>query len=188
MGLWYPKWDPKNSGCLAGTGGGWEGNSGYLNVSSARHDGEPTRKVGECDLCGRATRGTARSIRARAGVRRALVRIPGQGWSLEETKTRRSRVVALPEMTMCMTGILGGSWALSEFRPMEDVPTGVKLTSYAGESSDLTPTQLQDYVSLVESGELKLKLGPNFPFEKLREAHTTMDENRAHGKMVMEVV
>ena len=20
MGLWYPKWDPKNSGCLAGTG------------------------------------------------------------------------------------------------------------------------------------------------------------------------
>ena len=33
-------------------------------------------------------------------VRRALVRISGQGWSLEETKTRRSRVVALPEMTI----------------------------------------------------------------------------------------
>ena len=33
---------------------------------------------------------------------------------------------------VCMTGILGGSWVLSEFRPMEDVPTGVKLTSYAG--------------------------------------------------------
>ena len=89
---------------------------------------------------------------------------------------------------VCMTGILGGSWALSEFRPMEDVPTGVKLTSYAGESSDLTPAQLQDYVSLVESGELGLKLGPNFPFDKLQEAHTTMDENRAYGKVVMEVV
>ena len=71
---------------------------------------------------------------------------------------------------------------------MEDLPTGVKLTSYAGESSDLTPAQLQDYVSLVESGELKLKLEPAFPFKKLHEAHTTMDENRAHGKMVMEVV
>lgn len=89
---------------------------------------------------------------------------------------------------VCMTGILGGGWVLSEFRPMADVPTGVKLTSYAGESSDITPAQLQEYVSLVESGELKLKLGPTFPFEKLQEAHTTMDENRAGGKIVIEVV
>ena len=58
---------------------------------------------------------------------------------------------------VCMTGILGGEWILPEFSPMADVPTGVKLTSYAGESSDLTPAQLQDYVSLVESGELKPK-------------------------------
>ena len=86
-----------------------------------------------------------------------------------------------------MTGILGGEWALADFRPMEDVPTGVKLTTYAGESSDITAAQLQDYVSLVESGELDLKLGPSFPFEKLQEAHHTMDENRAGGKMVMEV-
>ena len=71
---------------------------------------------------------------------------------------------------------------------MADVPTGVKLTSYAGESCDITPAQLQAYVSLVESGGLKLKLGPNFPFAKLREAHTTMDENKAGGKIVIEVV
>jgi NADPH:quinone reductase-like Zn-dependent oxidoreductase len=94
--------------------------------------------------------------------------------------TRRGGIV-------CMTGILGGEWVLPEFRPMGDVPTGVKLTSYAGESSDLTPAQLQEYVSLVESGELKLKLGPSFPFEKLPQAHTTMDENTAQGKIVMEV-
>ena len=89
---------------------------------------------------------------------------------------------------VCMTGILGGEWILPEFSPMADVPTGVKLTSYAGESSDLTPAQLQDYVSLVESGEFKPKLGPSFPFEKLREAHTTMDKNMASGKIVMEIV
>ncbi len=89
---------------------------------------------------------------------------------------------------VCMTGILGGEWVLPEFHPMGDVPTGVKLTSYAGESSDLTPAQLQDYVSLVESGELKPKLGPSFPFEKLREAHITMDKNMASGKIVMEIV
>jgi NADPH:quinone reductase-like Zn-dependent oxidoreductase len=95
--------------------------------------------------------------------------------------TRRGGIV-------CMTGILGGKWVLSEFRPMGDVPTGVKLTSYSGESSDITCEQLQRYVGLVESGELPLKLGPSFPFERLQEAHTMMDENRANGKIVMEVV
>jgi NADPH:quinone reductase len=89
---------------------------------------------------------------------------------------------------VCMTGILGGQWSLPEFHPMGDVPTGVKLTSYSGEASDITRAQLQHYVSLVESGELTLKLGPSFGFEMLREAHTLMDENRANGKIVMEVV
>jgi NADPH:quinone reductase len=88
---------------------------------------------------------------------------------------------------VCMTGILGGQWSLPEFHPMGDVPTGVKLTSYSGEASDITRAQLQRYVSLVESGELALKLGPSFGFEMLREAHTLMDENRANGKMVIEV-
>jgi NADPH:quinone reductase-like Zn-dependent oxidoreductase len=88
---------------------------------------------------------------------------------------------------VCMTGILGGSWVLTDFHPMGDIPTGVKLTSYSGEASDITCAQLQRYVSLVESGELILKLGPSFHFAKLREAHAMMDQNRANGKIVIEV-
>jgi hypothetical protein len=61
---------------------------------------------------------------------------------------------------VCMTGILGGQWTLAEFHPMDDVPTGVKLTSYSGEASDISVDQLQHYVSLVETGELRLKTGP----------------------------
>ena len=87
---------------------------------------------------------------------------------------------------VCMTGILGGSWTLENFHPMGDIPTGVKLTSYSGEASDITHSQLQRYISLVESGSLTLKLGPSFPFERLREAHVMMDDNRANGKMVIE--
>lgn len=89
---------------------------------------------------------------------------------------------------VCMTGMLGGQWVLPEFHPMGDVPTGVKLTSYSGEASDITGEQLQQYVALVESGALPLKLGPCFPFERLRDAHTLMDQNQANGKMVVEVV
>jgi len=94
--------------------------------------------------------------------------------------TRRGGIV-------CMTGILGGEWTLSEFHPMGDVPTGVKLTSYSGEASDISAEQLQRYVSLVESGELALKTGPKFKFDQLREAHELMDSNLANGKIVIEV-
>jgi NADPH:quinone reductase-like Zn-dependent oxidoreductase len=95
--------------------------------------------------------------------------------------TRRGGIV-------CMTGMLGGQWVLPEFHPMGDVPTGVKLTSYSGESGDIDVAQLQEYVELVESGALQVKLGPVYPFERLPEAHRLMDENRANGKIVVEVV
>jgi NADPH:quinone reductase-like Zn-dependent oxidoreductase len=95
--------------------------------------------------------------------------------------TRRGGIV-------CMTGILGGKWTLSEFHPMGDVPTGVKLTSYSGEASDISTEQLQHYVSLVESGELRLKVGPRFEFDGLPEAHAMMDDNLANGKIVINLV
>lgn len=94
--------------------------------------------------------------------------------------TRRGGIV-------CMTGILGGEWTLPEFHPMGDVPTGVKLTSYSGGASDISVEQLQHYVSLVEFGELVLKLGPTIEFDRLREAHELMDRNEANGKIVIEL-
>lgn len=86
---------------------------------------------------------------------------------------------------VCMTGMLGGAWVLDRFHPMGDVPTAVKLTSYSGETADLTPEQLQTYVDLVATDKLEVKTGPVFKFEELVEAHTLMDENRAGGKIVV---
>ena len=84
-----------------------------------------------------------------------------------------------------MTGILGGKWVLDNFHPMGDIPTAVKLTSYSGEAADLTSTQLQDYIGLVENGELEVKTGPVFDFEELVEAPKLMDANQAGGKIVV---
>ena len=86
---------------------------------------------------------------------------------------------------VCMTGILGGKWSLDNFHPMSDIPTGVKLTSYSGEASDLKADQLQSYLDLVARGELVVKTGPVFPFEKLVDAHKLMDLNKAGGKIVV---
>ena len=86
---------------------------------------------------------------------------------------------------VCMTGILGGKWVLDDFHPMGDIPTAVKLTSYSGEAADLTHQQLQDYIDLVEKGELEVKTGPVFEFEELVAAHKLMDVNQAGGKIVV---
>jgi NADPH:quinone reductase len=85
----------------------------------------------------------------------------------------------------CMTGILGGEWEFKAFRPMGDIPTAVKLTSYSGEAADITAEEMQRYISLVEEGKLKLSIGRVFPFENLVEAHKLMDANKANGKIVI---
>jgi NADPH2:quinone reductase len=88
---------------------------------------------------------------------------------------------------VCMTGILGGAWSLDGFKPMDDIPTGVRLTSYSGRSDDITADELSRYVRMVEEGRLKLPLGPTFAFDKLVEAHRAMDANTANGKIVVVV-
>ena len=88
---------------------------------------------------------------------------------------------------VCMTGILGGSWTLDRFHPMSDIPSAVKLTSYAGEARDLTAELLSSYVNKIESGALSIPRGPVMPFEELRKAHALMDENEANGKIVIVV-
>lgn len=98
-----------------------------------------------------------------------------------------SLACARPGGVVCMTGILGGEWELAAFRPMEQIPTGVCLTSYSGGASDITREDLQRYVSMVERGELSIRTGPQWRFEQLREAHQAMDDNRANGKMVVVV-
>lgn len=86
---------------------------------------------------------------------------------------------------VCMTGILGGQWELPSFRPMGDIPTAVRLTSYSGGAGDISREQLQEYVSMVESGQLEIRQGPMWSFGQLPAAHQAMDENRANGKMVV---
>ena len=88
---------------------------------------------------------------------------------------------------VCMTGILGGQWELPSFRPMDHIPTAVRLTSYSGGAGDISRERLQEYVSMVESGQLEIRRGPVWGFDQLRAAHQAMDDNRANGKMVVVV-
>jgi len=86
---------------------------------------------------------------------------------------------------VCMTGILGNAWTLHEFAPMDDIPTGVKLTSYSGSAIDLAADRLQQFVDDVAAGREHVNLDRVFRFHEVPEAHRYMESNQATGKLVV---
>jgi NADPH:quinone reductase-like Zn-dependent oxidoreductase len=86
---------------------------------------------------------------------------------------------------VCMTGIVGNKWSLDEFAPMDAIPTAVCLTVYAGESEDFMQMPLQQLVQQVEAGTLQVPIGKTFQLDQIVEAHRSMEENRAGGKIVV---
>ena len=86
---------------------------------------------------------------------------------------------------VCMTGIVGNKWSFDEFAPMDAIPTAVCLTVYAGESEDFMRTPLQELAEQVEAGTLHVQIGKTFQLDQIVEAHRSMEENRAGGKIVV---
>ena len=84
----------------------------------------------------------------------------------------------------CITGIVGGTWTVSDWNPMEHIPVGVCLTVYAGGTPEFMKMPLQQLVEQAEAGKLKIPIGKTFKLEDIVEAHRTMDANKAGGKIV----
>ena len=87
--------------------------------------------------------------------------------------------------TVCMTGMVGGSWKFETFSPMGVIPTAVNLTTYAGGAEDFIATPLQAFVDAIVAGTAKIPAGPVFAMDDIVEAHRTMEEDRAAGKIVV---
>ena len=86
---------------------------------------------------------------------------------------------------VCMTGMVGNRWEFEKFSPMGSIPTAVNLTIYAGGAEDFVATPLQEFVDEVEQGRAKAPIGRVFPIDEIVEAHRTMEENLAGGKIVV---
>jgi NADPH:quinone reductase-like Zn-dependent oxidoreductase len=86
---------------------------------------------------------------------------------------------------VCMTGMVGNAWEFEKFSPMGVIPTAVNLTTYAGGAGDFMDTPLQAFVETIEAGTTKLPTGPEFSLDDIVEAHRTMEEDRAAGKIVV---
>jgi NADPH:quinone reductase-like Zn-dependent oxidoreductase len=86
---------------------------------------------------------------------------------------------------VCMTGIVGNKWSFDNFAPVEAIPTGVSLTTYAGESEDFMRTPIDDLVEKIAAGTLRVHVGKTFHLDEIVEAHRCMEENKAGGKIVV---
>jgi NADPH2:quinone reductase len=87
--------------------------------------------------------------------------------------------------TVCFTGMLSNEWIVKDFYPIGYLPTGVRLTAYAGASKDLPAEVLQGYLDDVAAGRAVIPLDRVFSIDEIREAHALMESGGARGKLVV---
>ncbi|MEP3388537.1 MAG: zinc-binding alcohol dehydrogenase family protein [Reichenbachiella sp.] len=88
---------------------------------------------------------------------------------------------------VCMTGILGGAWTMDSFTPMGDIPSLGRLTVYMGESKNLSRELLQEFINEIEKGNIHLNIDTVFSLDQVAQAHQYMEDNKAKGKLVVEI-
>lgn len=86
---------------------------------------------------------------------------------------------------VCMTGILGGQWEFKSFLPMEDIPSGVYLTSFDSEIID--SNLIGKLLSFIDKKKIKPVISKVFPFAQIAKAHCYMESNTANGKIVVKI-
>jgi hypothetical protein len=75
-----------------------------------------------------------------------------------------------------MTGIVGNSWSLVDFSPMDVIPTAVCLTVYAGENEDFMRTPYEELAQQIAAGCLRIPVSRTFRLDEIVEAHRFMEK------------
>lgn len=100
------------------------------------------------------------------------------------TTLRDSLAATAVHGTVCFSGMLSDSWTVPDFYPMDWIPNGVRLTTYAGEAGDLPAEVLQHVLERIESGDLDLLPVHPYPLSEIVRAHEDMASGRHVGKLV----
>lgn len=92
--------------------------------------------------------------------------------------------VARRHGVVCVCGIVGGEWVLSEFDPFATIPSGVCLTTFASFQDPLDAGVVVRVARLMRDGEVRIPV-KTFRLEQIVQAHMEMDESGAAAKMVV---
>ena len=76
---------------------------------------------------------------------------------------------------ICQVGVLGGM----------PKSMGIEYEFYGGEQEDFHAMPLQKLIDMVVDGSLPIQIGKVFNIEQIEEAHDTMEQNKAGGKIVV---
>ncbi|SCU23638.1 alcohol dehydrogenase [Staphylococcus xylosus] len=86
---------------------------------------------------------------------------------------------------ICFTGALSDRWTEKDFSPFS-IPSGMYLTSYAGGVRDLPSYILNDFLDLIEVGNMPIPIGKIYHgLESVAQAHKDLEEHRYKGKCVV---
>lgn len=87
--------------------------------------------------------------------------------------------------TVCFTGALAGGWTIADFSPFM-IPHGVRLTSYAGEATDLPARVFQQQLHAIADGRLKTPRAKVYAgLEHVRDAQADVEAGTTPGKHVV---
>ena len=90
--------------------------------------------------------------------------------------------------TVCFTGMLSNEWLVKDFYPIGYIPTGVRLTAYGGEASDLPAAAFQRLLDAIAAGRLQVAVHKVYDgLDEIRQAHADLEANAAVGKLVVRV-
>ncbi|GMQ97844.1 MAG: zinc-binding alcohol dehydrogenase family protein [Acidimicrobiia bacterium] len=88
---------------------------------------------------------------------------------------------------VCFTGMLSNQWTVENFYPIAYIPSGVRLTAYAGDVGDLPQPVLQSYLDGIADGRINVPIDHVYELHEIRLAHANMESNGATGKLVVRV-
>jgi NADPH:quinone reductase-like Zn-dependent oxidoreductase len=86
---------------------------------------------------------------------------------------------------LCMSGILGGSWALEHFAPMDFIPSGSYFTIF--DSQNVSLDSLIIMFAFLKNHHIKPPIARVFTLDEIADAHRLMEQNTANGKIVVVV-
>jgi NADPH2:quinone reductase len=94
---------------------------------------------------------------------------------------------------VCQIGFLAGLSPVADFNPLQDLPSGVQLSTFAsafvlgGDGFPVSDIPLQAIVEKAESGVFAARPARVFAFDEIVAAHRLMDSGKAGGKLVVSV-
>ncbi|MEU6409198.1 zinc-binding dehydrogenase [Microbispora sp. NPDC046933] len=87
--------------------------------------------------------------------------------------------------TVCFTGALAGGWSIPDFSPFL-IPSGVRLTSYAGQAADLPSDVFARQLRALAEGRLMAPVAKVYHgLEQVRDAQADVESGAIPGKHVV---